>query len=95
MKKIKSLLLLLIGAVLALFLYENWITAPYIKIFGKEMIQLNISLIILIFLALGFLLGMLSHFAWIQQRRKNLRMASGEQKAPESQNPSQQEEKKN
>jgi capsular polysaccharide biosynthesis protein len=94
MNKIKSILLLLIGAVLALFLYENWVVAPHIKLFGKEIIQLNISLIIIIFLVFGFFLGIFSHFAWVQKRRKNTRLASGEQKAPESQSANQQEEKK-
>jgi uncharacterized integral membrane protein len=93
MGKIKSLLMLLIGAILAIFIYENWVTAPYIKLFGREVIQLNISIIILLFFALGFMLGMLSCFAWTRNRRKTAEPASGEEKAPESQSPTQQEEK--
>jgi hypothetical protein len=94
MGKIKSILLLLIGAFLALFVYENWVAAPYIKLFGKEVIQLNISIIIVIFFALGFILGVLSHLAWIHRRRKTAAaITSKEEKAPESQNPDQQEGK--
>jgi hypothetical protein len=94
MRKIKSIFLLLIGAAMALFLYENWVVAPHIKLFGKEIIQLSISLIMIIFFSLGFFFGMVSHVAWVQQRRKKARLASGEQKAPESQGANQQEEKK-
>jgi hypothetical protein len=94
MKKIKSILLLLFGGILALFLYENWVNAPYIKIFGQEIIQLNTSIIIITFFLVGFFLGNLSHYTWIQQRRKKLAAASGNQKTPESQNANQQEEKK-
>ena len=94
MRKIKSILLLMVGGILALFFYENWVTAPCIKIFGQELVQLNTSIIILTFFLLGFFLGILSHFTWTQQRRKKILPASGEQKAPESQKPSQQEEKK-
>ena len=93
MGKIKSLLMLLIGAILAIFIYENWVAAPYIKLFGREVIQLNISIIILLFFALGFMLGMLSCFAWTRSRRKTAEPASGEEKVPESQSPTQQEEK--
>jgi hypothetical protein len=91
MGKIKSIVLILIGGFLALFFYENWVTAPCIRIFGKEIIQLNTSIIILSFFALGFILGALTHFAWIQRRRKNSEPVSGEQQAPETQSPSQQE----
>jgi uncharacterized integral membrane protein len=94
MRKIKSILLLVIGGFLALFFYENWVTAPCIKIFGKEIVQLNTSIIILTFFLLGFLLGIFSHYAWIQHRRKKVVRASGGQQAPESQNSGQQEEKK-
>jgi hypothetical protein len=94
MGKIKSLLMLLIGAFLAIFLWENWVAIPYIKLFGREVIQLNISIIILLFFALGFMLGMLSCFAWTRSRRKTVEPALKEEKAPESQNPTQQEEKK-
>lgn len=94
MRKIKSFLLLLIGGLLALFFYENWVKAPCIKIFGQEIVQLNISIIILSFFLLGFFLGIVSHFTWTQQRRKKISPVSGDQKAPESQNPGQQEEKK-
>jgi hypothetical protein len=94
MKKIKSILLLLIGGLLALFFYENWVTAPCIRIFGHEIIQLNTSIIILTFFLIGFLLGILGHYTWIQRRRKKVAAASGDQKAPESQNSSQEEEKK-
>jgi uncharacterized integral membrane protein len=94
MRKIKSILLLMVGGILALFFYENWVTAPCIKIFGQELVRLNTSIIILTFFVLGFLLGILSHFSWIQQRRKKNSAVSGEQKAPESQKAGQQEEKK-
>lgn len=94
MGKFKSILLILIGAFLALFIYENWVAAPYIKLFGKEVIQLNISIIILIFFALGFTLGVLSHLAWTLRRQKTAGLTLNEQKAPESQSPGHQEEKK-
>ena len=70
MGKIKSILMLLIGAFLAVFIYENWVAAPYIKLFGREMIQLNISIIIISFFALGFILGWLSRFSWTRRSPK-------------------------
>jgi uncharacterized integral membrane protein len=93
MGKIKNLLMLLIGAILSIFIYENWVTAPYIKLFGREVIQLNISIIILLFFAFGFMLGMLSCFALTRSRRKTAEPASGEEKVSESQSPTQQEKK--
>jgi hypothetical protein len=93
MGKIKSILMLLIGAVLAVFIYENWVAAPYIKLFGRELIQLNISVIIIAVFFLGFIIGWLSCYSWRRTRRKNT-MASGEEKTPESQDPAQQEAKK-
>jgi hypothetical protein len=94
MGKIKGIMLVLIGAFLALFIYENWVAAPYIKLFGREVIQLNISIIILIFFALGFFFGLLSYLAWTHRRQRTADPALREEKAPESQSPSQQEEKK-
>ncbi len=94
MGKFKSLLLLLIGALIAIFIYENWVTAPYIKLFGREIIQLNISIIIIVVFALGFIFGWLSHFGWTRNRRKKTAgLASGDEKVPDSQSPTQQEEK--
>jgi uncharacterized membrane protein YciS (DUF1049 family) len=90
MGKIKSILMLLIGAVLAVFIYENWVAAPYIKIFGRELIQLNISVIIIAVFLLGFIIGWLSCYSWSRTRRKNVE-ASREEKAPEAQSPTQQE----
>lgn len=94
MGKIKSILLILIGAFLALFIYENWVAAPYIKLFGREVVQLNISIIVLFFSTLGFILGFLSHLAWTHRRRKAAATALGEEKVPESQSSNQQEEHK-
>ena len=54
MRKIKSILLLIVGGILALFFYENWVTAPCIRIFGKEVVQLNTSVIILYFFSARF-----------------------------------------
>lgn len=93
MGKIKSLLLLLMGAFLAIFIYENWVAAPYIKLFGREIIQLHISLIIIVVFALGFIFGWLGHFSWGRSRRKTAAPASREEKVPQTQTPAQQEEK--
>jgi hypothetical protein len=84
MGKIKSILLLLIGAVLAIFIYENWVTAPYIKLLGREVVQLNISIIILIFFALGFILGFLSHLSITSKRRQSTGSSSETEKSPDS-----------
>jgi type VI protein secretion system component VasK len=92
MTKIKSILMLLIGAVLAVFIYENWVAAPHIKLFGKELIQLNISVIILVFFSLGFILGWLTCFSWRRAQRKSA-AALSEQKAPEPQGSTQHEAK--
>jgi uncharacterized membrane protein YciS (DUF1049 family) len=92
MTKIKSIIMLLIGAVLALFIYENWVVAPHIKLFGRDLIQLNISVIIIVVFFLGFLIGWLSCFSWRRTRRKNA-LASRQEKAPESQSSNQQEAK--
>ncbi len=93
MGKIKSILMLLIGAFLAIFIWENWVETPYIRLFGREIIQLNISIIIISFFALGFILGWLSHFGWTRRRQKTAGLTSREEKAPESKSPTQQEEK--
>lgn len=94
MRKIKSILLLMVGGILALFFYENWVKAPCIRIFGQELVQLNTSIIILIFFLMGFFLGIISHLSWTQQRRKKISPVLGEQKAPEPQKPGQQKEEK-
>ena len=90
MGKIKSLALLLLGAIAAVFLYENWVPAPVIKIFGKELIILSNSLIIIICFLLGFLVGGLLSWAW--WRRRARLQASKTQEAPEAQGGQRQEE---
>ncbi|MBM4287986.1 MAG: DUF1049 domain-containing protein [Deltaproteobacteria bacterium] len=69
MGKIKALLLVLMGALLTVFFLENWVAAPPLKIFAKEVVELQTSLIIIICLALGFIGGWLSGFNQTRQRR--------------------------
>jgi Na+/H+-dicarboxylate symporter len=92
MTKIKSIITLLIGALLALFIYENWVAAPHIKLFGKELVQLTISLIIIIVFSLGLIVGWLGCLGWRRARRRSAPV-SGEEKAPEPQSGAQQEAK--
>jgi hypothetical protein len=94
MAKIKISLLILFTFVITYFIIENSILAPPIKLFGKEIIQLYTSFIILISFCLGLLFGWLGHVSWRRSRRReNAATASREQKVPEPQSPQQQEEK--
>lgn len=90
MGKVKGVLLILIGAVLAVFIYENWVLAPHIRLFGRELFQLHTSVIILGFFFLGFLSGVLGCYGWTRARRKAAE-ASGQEQPPETQGPAQQE----
>jgi hypothetical protein len=92
MRKFKSILLILLGGLLAIFLYENWIPAPHLKIFGKEIVQVNISLLIVVCLAFGGIFGFLSHVALSRSRKKKAPADLGEEKAPEPQEPAQPQE---
>jgi hypothetical protein len=93
MAKIKIFLLILTTFVITYFIIENSVLAPPIKLFGKELAQLHTSVIILISFCLGLIFGWLSHFGLTRSRRKTAEPASREEKAPESQSPTQQEEK--
>jgi uncharacterized integral membrane protein len=94
MTKIKIFLLICITFVLTYFIIENSVLAPPIKLFGKELFQIHLSIVIIAFFFLGLIFGWLCHFNWSRTRRKKAQLASREQKAPESQDPDQQEEKK-
>ncbi len=91
MKKIKGIFLLLIGVVLGVFLYENWVAAPYFRFFGRDLVQLTISVIMIIFFSLGFITGALSFLAWAHRRQKNSQAALQQQEAPETQETADQE----
>lgn len=93
MGKVKSVILLLLGGVLALFMYENWVAAPYIKLFGRELVQLQTSFIIIVVFFLGFICGWLGHFGWGRSRRSLADPALSQEDVPEPQSPQQQEEK--
>ena len=92
MGKVKSVVFLLLGAVLAIFLYENWVPAPVIKIFGKEIGTLSNSLIIIICFVLGFLSGSLVCLAWCRRRDRLRAASSAPQQAPEAQEAQKQQE---
>lgn len=94
MGKVKSILFLLFGALLAIFLYENWVPAPVIKIFGKEIVTISTSLVILICFLLGFLVGGLVCLSWSRHRRaaRLSQTDSAPQKTPETQKAQEQEE---
>lgn len=92
MGKVKSVVFLLLGAILAIFLYENWVPAPVIKIFGKEIGTLSNSLIIIIFFLLGFLSGSLICLAWFRRRARLTAASSAPQNAPETHKAQQQHE---
>jgi uncharacterized integral membrane protein len=94
MAKIKIFLLVLITFVITYFIIENSIPAPPIKLFGKELIQIQLSVIIIVSFLLGLIFGWLICFSWKRSRKNKQGVLLGEEKAPESQNPSQQEEKK-
>lgn len=95
MTKIKIFFLILITFVLTYFMFENSILAPPIKLFGYQLFQIHVSIIIITSFLLGVIFGWLSHFNWSRNRRKNAAIALREQNAPDSQNTDQQEEKKN
>ncbi|AEB10230.1 lipopolysaccharide assembly protein LapA domain-containing protein [Desulfobacca acetoxidans] len=84
MAKIKIFLLILFTSLLTYFIIENSVLAPPIKVFGKELIQLHTSLIIIIFFVLGFILGWLGHVGWRHRRRKAAESSLGEEKIRES-----------
>ena len=93
MAKIKIFLLIFITFLLTLFIYENSVLAPPIKLFGKEIIQIHISIIIITSFVLGAIFSWLGHFTWSRARRRSAELALRDQKAPESQDTDQQEEK--
>lgn len=90
MGRVKSVVFLLLGAILAIFLYENWVPAPVIKIFGKEIITVSNSLIIIICFCLGFLTGSLVSLAWSRRRASLAAAPSTPKEAPEAQETQQQ-----
>lgn len=95
MGKIKSILFLIVGAVSAIFLYENWLPAPPIRIFGKELVTISNSLVMIISLSLGLLIGLLIMLAFYRRRTRAMAAASAPQQTPESQgNQPHEEEKK-
>lgn len=85
MGRVKSVIFLLLGAFLAIFLYENWLPAPVIKIFGKEILTVSVSLIIISCFILGFLTGSLSCLAWYRRRAHQTAGPSAPKEAPEAQ----------
>ena len=92
MKKVKGVILLLIGVVLGIFLYENWVVAPSFRLFGRDLVQVQVSVIILACFALGFITGALSFLAWARRRQRNAAAASQEEQAPEPQQTAQKQE---
>jgi hypothetical protein len=93
MGKLKGLFIFTIGAVIAIFLYENSGTSPEIKLFGKVFLNWPISVIIVVNLLIGFLAGWLGHFSW--QRRGRKAMLAKSIKEPEKQPLDQEEGSKN
>lgn len=85
MRKVKSILLVVVGGLLAIFLYENWLSAGYLKMFGKELIQVNVSLLMVFCLALGGIFGFLGHLALSRSRKKPAPGDLAEEQAPEAQ----------
>jgi len=84
MSKIKAVLFLVIGGMVALFFYENWGLPLPIKLFGKDLLTLPGSLIILVTFVIGFLFGWLGHVSWRRQRTRKAQAAaaSREQQPP-------------
>ncbi len=70
MGKVKALLLFLLGGIIALFFYENWGLPLPIKLFGKELVTLPGSLIIMVTFLTGFIFGWLAHVGWRRQRSR-------------------------
>jgi Lipopolysaccharide assembly protein A domain len=94
MAKVKIFLLISITALLTWFIYENLILAPPIKLFGQEIFQLHISVIIMSSFLLGLIFGWLGHVGFIRNRRKSAELALREQQVQDAQEDNQQEETK-
>ncbi len=92
MSKVKSVIFLVLGGLLAIFLYENWLPAPAIRIFGKELVTISNSLIIIICLTLGIMTGGIMGLMWSRRRERALLSQTGPEEAPEKQQHRQQEE---
>jgi hypothetical protein len=93
MTKLKIFLLIFITFLLTYFIIENSVLAPPISLFGKQLFQVHVSIIIIASFLLGLIFGWLSHFNWSRNRRRNVAPISGEQQPPETQSPGQQENK--
>lgn len=94
MAKVKIFLLISIAILLTIFISENTVIAPPIKLFGQQLFQVHTSIIIVSSFVIGLICGWLGHFSWSRSRRKTAELASSEQKVPEPQEQKQQEENK-
>ncbi len=84
MNKVKGVLLLLLGALLVAFAYQNWQPpSPPIQLFGYAFPAVPQVLIIYGCLALGFLGGWLAHIFRLRKRRAAQAQASAPEE-PES-----------
>jgi uncharacterized integral membrane protein len=70
MNKFKALFLAVIGAVLAIFIYENWsYPNPPVRFLGFEFLPLPVPVIILGCFLLGFLAGWVTNAFGVKQHK--------------------------
>jgi TRAP-type C4-dicarboxylate transport system permease small subunit len=88
MNKVKGLLLLLLGALLVAFGYQNWQPpSPPIQLFGYDLPAVPQALIIYNCLVLGFLGGWMTHVLRLRKKRAAQAQALAQQEAGESDRP--------
>jgi hypothetical protein len=91
MSKVKGLLLLLLGALLVTFGYQNWQPpSPAIQLFGYAFPAVPQVLLIYGCLALGFLGGWMTHVLRLRKKRAAQAQALAQQEPGESDHPQQQ-----
>lgn len=91
MKKVKIAVLLLLVAVLAIFLYENSMQFTTLKLFGRELVKIHNSVVIVLSYFLGFLFGWLGHVRWRRQRQAAASRKEAEPETAKKPGPGEQE----
>lgn len=84
MKNAKIVVLLILVALLAIFLYENSMQFSTLKFFGRELVKIHNSVVIILSFVLGFLSGWLGHVRWRRQRQLAAAVASRKEAEPEA-----------
>jgi uncharacterized membrane protein YeaQ/YmgE (transglycosylase-associated protein family) len=73
MTKMKAIGLLVIGALLTIFIIQNWQQpSPPVQFLGYQFLPLPQAVIILVFLLLGFLAGWVAHVFVVRKSQQDI-----------------------